>query len=101
MDENNVTNTSAEEKLDTLPQKRITDNSSKNAMKFWSIFILISGVIVGIEITRRFSEDDGAGIYGIFVIMGAVMLGMLLCGIGEIVDRLNTIIKLIKKSKQD
>lgn len=99
MDENNVTNT--EEKLDTLPTKRVTDNSSKNAMKFWGIFILISGVIIGIEVTRRFSEDGGAGIYGIFVIMGAVMLGMLLWGIGEIVDRLNTIIKLMKKSKQD
>ena len=100
MDENNVTNTSTEEKLDTLPQKRITDNSSKNTMKFWSIFILISGVIVGIEITRRFSEDDGAGIYGIFVIMGAVMLGMLLWGIGGSADVLERVAELVK-SKVD
>ncbi len=102
MDENKATNTNMEQNAAAQPPKRIPDNSSKNAMSLWGLIILVFGGLTGFVITMVLSTDGGiAWIYGVFIIIGTVMLGLILLGISAVVDRLNTIIKLLKENKQD
>ena len=70
-------------------------------MSLWGLIILIFGGLTGFIITMILSTEGGiTWIYGVFVIIGTVVLGLILLGISAIVDRLNTIIKLLKENRQ-
>ncbi|MDE7194643.1 MAG: hypothetical protein K2O14_11835 [Oscillospiraceae bacterium] len=101
MDENRTTSTNMEQNTTAQPPKRISDNSSKNAMSLWGLIILVFGGLTGFVITMILSTDGGsAWIYGVFIMIVTVTLGLILLGISAVVDRLNTIIKLLKENKQ-
>ena len=101
MDENNVNST--EQPVNTPPAvKRIADNSGKNAMIIWGALILAIGGIIGLTISyNSMLAGNATWVIGLSITISSVVLGLILLGIGAIVDRLNTIINLLKENKQD
>lgn len=74
-----------------------TDNSGKNAMRIWGIIIAVLGVL-GILI--GFIPMIQGQLSGIIWFSSGIALGsfgLILLGISAVVDRLNTIIKLMKE----
>lgn len=74
-----------------------TDNSSKNAMLIWGIIIAVLGAFA---ILVGFIPMIMGNLSGIYTLAAGVALGsfgLILLGISAVVDRLNTIIKLMKE----
>lgn len=73
------------------------DNSNKNAMTAWGVVFTVLGALgVLVSLMLMFSGNIG----DIYILAGAlalVMFGLVLLGISAVVDRLNTIIKMLKE----
>lgn len=80
-----------------------SNNTSKNAMLTWGLIILIIGLVCAfISIPMGLALQNN--LVWIFILAAGVILslfGLVLLGISAIVDRLNTIIWLIKNDKKD
>lgn len=78
-----------------------TDNAGKNAIQVWGIIILVFGLI-GVFISILLALQNSF-IWAYLLSFGAFLsvFGLLLLGISAVVDRLNTIIKLMKEDKKD
>ncbi len=77
-----------------------TDKSSRNAMLTWGIITMVVGGLFGFISTIALAAQGSlAWIYTLFIGIGSIGFGFLLLGISAIVDRLNTIIKLMKENK--
>lgn len=76
-----------------------TDNADNNTIQVWGTIILILGLIgIFISITLALQKNF---VWVYLISFGAFLFvfGLLLLGISAVVDRLNTIIKLMKESK--
>ncbi len=82
----------------TEPQ---ADNSHSNAMTVWGFIVLGIGICCLIAGVLFLLQDSQMWGYALSFGVAFTLFGLPLLGISAIVDRLNTIIRLLKKNKSD
>ena len=77
------------------------DHSENNAMKACGISVLTVGLILAVIVTGAVASNGSlAWIYTLSAGICAVFTGIFLLGISAVVDRLNTLIKLMKEKNK-
>ena len=79
----------------------IANNTSKNAMLTWGIIILIIGIICALISIPMALQNNLIWVYLLLGGASLALFGLVLLGISAVVDRLNTIIWLMKNNKKD
>lgn len=74
-----------------------TDNSGKNAMQIWGIIIVVLGGLGILYGIMPMMSGDLSGMIWFAAGIALGSFGLVLLGISAVVDRLNTIIKLMKE----
>ena len=81
------------------PIQMIPDNSGKNAMQIWGIIIAALGAAATLIGLMLMVTGNISGIYALAAGIALGSFGLVLLGISAVVDRLNTIIKLMKEKQ--
>ena len=77
------------------------NNSGKNTIQVWGIVVTVLGCLGVLYGVPMMFQNNLSGIYWFSAGIAFALFGLLLLGISAIVDRLNTIIKLMKEKKTD